>query len=96
MDIRTRADILHDVNILSISMSPAHAILANALFFAKWEANVDPSVLQVIYHWLELNLVSFKHDVHSILLLGYSTFQESVDRNSAVQVDPWSLCKLRY
>jgi hypothetical protein len=49
VDGRVRADLLHDVNILSISMSPAHAILANALFFAKWEAVVDPTVLLVIH-----------------------------------------------
>ena len=48
---RMRADILHDVNVLSLSMSPALAIRANALFFAKWEAIVGPAVVQVIFYY---------------------------------------------
>ena len=53
-----RADILHDINVLSLSMSPALAIRANALFFSKWEASVDPAVLQVIHLILIRNYTS--------------------------------------
>ena len=50
-DEAVRADLLHDLNALSIAWSPENSTAARALFFNKWEAVADPVTLQVISHF---------------------------------------------
>jgi hypothetical protein len=44
---QVRAMFLQDINALSLAFTPENAVLALALFFAKWEAHNDPNVGQV-------------------------------------------------